>query len=54
MDASYLHTFLQHEDKDLKFASCQLDDGVGDGARFGTSGGGANATIGRSKISKKW
>ncbi len=32
------------EDKDLKFASWQLEDGVGASAGFGTVGGGATAT----------
>ncbi len=44
MDMSYFHAFLMLKDKYLKFASHQLDDGVGGIARFGTIRGGAAAT----------
>jgi hypothetical protein len=46
MEMSYFYTFffLMLEDKDLKFASYQLDDGLGANAGFSTIGGGAAAT----------
>jgi len=44
IDMSYFYAFLMLEDKDLKFASRQLEDGVGASAGFGTVGGGATAT----------
>jgi hypothetical protein len=43
IDLSYFYAFLMLEDKDLKFASRQLDDGIGASAGFGTVGGGATA-----------
>ena len=43
MDMSFFYAFLMLEDKDLKFASRQLDEGVGAAAGFGTVGGGADA-----------
>jgi hypothetical protein len=39
MDMSYFYAFFMIEDKDLKFVRCQLHDGVGAGAGFGTVGG---------------
>jgi hypothetical protein len=44
VDMSYFYAFLMLEDKDLKFASRQLEDIVDASAGFGTVGGGAAAT----------
>ena len=44
MDMSYFHAFLMLKDKYLKFASHQLDGGVGASAGLGTIGGGTAAT----------
>jgi hypothetical protein len=43
VDICYFYAFLMLEEKDLKFASRQLEDGVGASAGFGTVGGGARA-----------
>jgi hypothetical protein len=44
MDMSYFHAFLMLKDKYLKFASHQLDGGVGASTGLGTIGGGTAAT----------
>jgi hypothetical protein len=43
IDYSYFYAFLMLEDKDLKFASWQLEEGIGTSAGFGTVGGGVTA-----------
>jgi hypothetical protein len=51
MDMSYFCAFFMLEDKDLKFASCQLDYGV---AGFGTIGGGAEWCLHFSFLLIEW
>ena len=48
IDYSYFYAFLMLEDKDLKFASWQLEEGIGTSAGFGTVGGVVTA------VKKKW
>jgi hypothetical protein len=60
---SYFYAFLMLEEKDLKFASRQLEEGIGASAGFGTVGGGVTAVkkakclrsgcIGYSSLTKK-
>jgi len=43
------YAFLMLEDKDLKFASRSLEDGVGASAGFGTVGGGAAVALNKKR-----
>lgn len=43
VDYSYFYAFLMLEEKDLKFASRHLEEGIGASAGFGTVGGGVTA-----------
>ena len=49
VDMGIFYAFLMLEDKDLKFASRSLENGVGASAGLGTVGGGASVVINRKR-----
>jgi len=49
VDMGFFYAFLMLEDKDLKFASPSLEDGVGASAGLGTVGGGVAVAVNQKR-----